>query len=73
VVCFRYVGGSGDLDELNREILGRVIRRERVYISNAFIDRKFALRACIVNHGTTGDDVKLIVSEVLAAAREAGA
>ena len=72
-VCFRYVGGSGDLDAMNREILGRVIRRGRVYISNTIIDSKFALRACIVNHRTTGDDVKLIVSEVLAAAREAGA
>ena len=70
-VCFRYVGGSGDLDALNRETLGRVIRRGRVYISNAIIESKFALRACIVNHRTTGDDVKLIVSEVLAAAREA--
>jgi hypothetical protein len=66
-------GGSGDLDALNREILGRVIRRGRVCISNAIIDNKFALRACIVNHRTTGDDVKVIVSEVLAAAREAGA
>jgi aromatic-L-amino-acid decarboxylase len=72
-VCFRYVGSSGDLDALNREILVRVIRRGRVYISNTIIDSKFALRACIVNHRTTGDDVKLIVSEVLAAAREAGA
>ena len=70
-VCFRYVGGSGDLDAVNRETLGRVIRRGRVYISNAIIESKFALRACIVNHRTTGDDVKLIVSEVLAAAREA--
>ncbi len=72
-VCFRYVGSPGDLDALNREILVRVIRRGRVYISNTIIDSKFALRACIVNHRTTGDDVKLIVSEVLAAAREAGA
>jgi len=72
-VCFRYVGSSGDLDALNREILVRVIRRGRVYISNTIIESKFALRACIVNHRTTGDDVKLIVSEVLAAAREAGA
>jgi glutamate/tyrosine decarboxylase-like PLP-dependent enzyme len=72
-VCFRYVGGSGDLDAMNREILRRVIRRGGIYISNATIDSKFALRACIVNHRTTGADVKLIVSEVLAAAREAGA
>jgi aromatic-L-amino-acid/L-tryptophan decarboxylase len=72
-VCFRYVGGSGDLDALNRAILVRVIRRGRVYISNAMINGKFALRACIVNHRTTGDDVTLIVSEVLAVAREASA
>jgi aromatic-L-amino-acid decarboxylase len=72
-VCFRFVSSSGDLDALNREILPRVIRRGRVYISNANIDGKFALRACIVNHRTTEDDVKLIVSEVLAAAHDAGA
>jgi glutamate/tyrosine decarboxylase-like PLP-dependent enzyme len=72
-VCFRHVGGSGHLDVVNREILGRVIRRGRVYISNATINGKFALRACIVNHRTSEDDVKLIVSEVLVAAHEAGA
>lgn len=35
-VYFRYVGGSGDLDSLNRGMLDRVIRRGRV--SNAFLD-----------------------------------
>jgi aromatic-L-amino-acid/L-tryptophan decarboxylase len=67
-VCFRYTGAGGDLDALNREILARVIRRGRVYISNATIYGKFALRACIVNHRTTEDDVRFVVSEVLAAA-----
>lgn len=69
-VCFRYAGAAGDLDALNRSILTNVIRRGRVYISNATIDGKFALRACIVNHRTTEDDVKAIVSEVLAVASE---
>jgi glutamate/tyrosine decarboxylase-like PLP-dependent enzyme len=69
-VCFRYAGGSGDLDSLNRSILARVIRRGRVYISNATIGGKFALRACIVNHRTTDEDVKAVVSEVVAAAAE---
>jgi aromatic-L-amino-acid/L-tryptophan decarboxylase len=72
-VCFRYVDAAGNLDSLNREILARVIRRGRVYISNATIDGKFALRACIVNHRTTEDDVKSVVSEVLAAAAEIAA
>jgi aromatic-L-amino-acid/L-tryptophan decarboxylase len=69
-VCFRYLGAPGDLDSVNRSILARIIRRGRVYISNATIGGKFALRACIVNHRTTEEDVKAVVSEVLAAAGE---
>jgi glutamate/tyrosine decarboxylase-like PLP-dependent enzyme len=71
-VCFRYVGGDGDLDALNRSILTRVVRRGHVYISNAMIHNKFALRACIVNHRSTEDDVRSVVSEVLASADEMG-
>jgi glutamate/tyrosine decarboxylase-like PLP-dependent enzyme len=68
-VCFRYVGGTNS-DVLNRSILSRVVRRGRVYISNAVIHDQFALRACIVNHRSTEDDVRSVVSEVLAAADE---
>jgi aromatic-L-amino-acid/L-tryptophan decarboxylase len=71
-VCFRYTASSSDpmslnLDDLNRRILDRVIRRGRVYLSNATIHGHFALRACIVNHRTTEPDVHAIVTEVLAA------
>jgi aromatic-L-amino-acid/L-tryptophan decarboxylase len=69
-VCFRFRGAEGDLDALNRAILHRVTLRGRVYLSNAVIHGKFALRACIVNHRTTEADVREIVSEVLAAADE---
>jgi aromatic-L-amino-acid/L-tryptophan decarboxylase len=74
-VCFRYIASSGDpspfdLDDLNRRILDRVIRRGRVYLSNATIQGHFALRACIVNHRTTETDVHAIVTEVLAAAAD---
>jgi glutamate/tyrosine decarboxylase-like PLP-dependent enzyme len=56
-VCFRYVGdhggsaedGSRNLDGLNATILAKVIERGRVYLSNASIRGKFALRACFVN------------------------
>jgi aromatic-L-amino-acid/L-tryptophan decarboxylase len=68
-VCFRYVGGANS-DALNRSILSRVVQRGRVYISNAVIHDQFALRACIVNHRSTVDDVLSVVSEVLAAADE---
>lgn len=67
-VCFRYSAAQGDLNGLNAAILKEVIRRGRIYISNATIDGKFALRACIVNHRSTEADVKAVVSEVVAAA-----
>lgn len=69
-VCFQYIGGGREIDALNSSILNRVARRGRVYISNAIIHDKFALRACIVNHRSTEDDVLCIVSEVLAAAED---
>jgi aromatic-L-amino-acid/L-tryptophan decarboxylase len=67
-VCFRYKDAAGDLNEFNRAILMRVTQRGRVYLSNALIHGHFALRACVVNHRTTEDDVRAVVSEVLAAA-----
>ncbi|MFL6427462.1 MAG: pyridoxal phosphate-dependent decarboxylase family protein [Acidobacteriaceae bacterium] len=69
-VCFRYTEAAGDLNKLNRTILDRVVRRGRVNLSNASLDGKFALRACIVNHRATEEDVRSIVAEVLAAAGE---
>lgn len=63
-VCFRHRVKS------NEAILKRVIERGRVYLSNATIHGRFALRACFVNHRTRPEDVQEIVSEVVAAAGE---
>jgi len=71
-VCFRHVGRGGlsedELNALNLAILARVVARGRVYLSNASLRGKFALRACIVNHRTTDADIDSVISEVLAAA-----
>jgi aromatic-L-amino-acid decarboxylase len=69
-VCFRYLGKSGDRNALNQAILDRVVRRGRVYISNAKIGDAFALRACIVNHRSTKEDIRSVIDEVLASAEE---
>jgi aromatic-L-amino-acid/L-tryptophan decarboxylase len=71
-VCFRYrpQAAAANADRINAAILRRVIERGRVYLSNATIGGRFALRACFVNHRTTEADVGEIVPEVLAAARE---
>ena len=71
-VCFRYRGRipESDSDRLNAAILKRLIERGRVYLSNASIAGRFALRACFVNHRTADSDVAAIVPEVLAAGRD---
>ena len=72
-VCFRHrseKGHTADADRLNAAILRRVIERGHVYLSNATLGGRFALRACITNHRTTEADVAQIVTEVLAAADE---
>jgi len=71
-VCFRYVSGStaNATDEVNRTILQRIVRRGKVFLSNASLSGNFALRACFVNHRTTTADVEQVVDEVLAIGRE---
>jgi aromatic-L-amino-acid decarboxylase len=68
-VCFRWTGDDEEvLNRRNEEILRRVTTSGRVALSNATIQGKFALRACIVNHRTTDDDMHEVIREVLAAA-----
>jgi glutamate/tyrosine decarboxylase-like PLP-dependent enzyme len=70
-VCFRWRGDElGSIDQQNAEILDRVNRRGKVYLSNATVRGNFVLRACITNHRTTDDDVAAVIEEVLAAASE---
>ena len=73
ICCFRYVPARGlsdaELDRLNEDIMGRVQKGGRVYLSNATVSGRFALRACITNFRTTEADI----DETVKAVREAGA
>lgn len=72
-VCFRFLPRPGlglDADVMNQKILQRVVRRGKVFLSNASIHGKFSLRACFVNHRTTQHDVEQIIAEVLAVGRK---
>ena len=75
-VCFRHRGGGQlaeeDRNRFNATLLKRVVDRGRVYLSNASLRGRFALRACIVNHRTKKSDLECVISEVLAAAEEIG-
>jgi aromatic-L-amino-acid decarboxylase len=74
-VCFRYVPkdqptSEDRLNQLNQKILPKVVRRGRVFLSNATIKADFALRICVVNHRATRADLDEVVNEVLAVGRE---
>jgi len=73
-VCFRHIVRANTSEQernnFNLMLLKKIVSRGRVYLSNAELKGKFCLRACIVNHLTTNDDVDLIVPEVLSAASE---
>jgi len=73
-VCFRYLVRPDTSEEernrFNTALMKRIVRRGRVYLSNALLEGKFCLRVCIVNHLTKDSDIDAVVPEVLAAARE---
>ena len=74
ICCFRYVPASSrsragsQLDELNSQIMNSIQRGGRAYVSNATLNGKFALRACITNFRTTRADIKTTLEII----REAG-
>jgi glutamate/tyrosine decarboxylase-like PLP-dependent enzyme len=73
-VCFRHIVRADASEEernaFNLALLKRMIRRGKVYMSNAELKGKFCLRACIVNHLTKDSDIDAVVHEVLETARE---
>jgi glutamate/tyrosine decarboxylase-like PLP-dependent enzyme len=76
ICCFRYVprelvGNDDELNKLNEEILGVVQTGGRAYVSNATVNGKFALRACITNFRTTKADVEQTIDVVRNAAKTA--
>jgi glutamate/tyrosine decarboxylase-like PLP-dependent enzyme len=71
ITTFRYVpsdlsGTQGDagveqyLDELNEQLLDALQRGGEIFVSNAVIGGRYALRACIVNFNTTAADVEAV-------------
>jgi len=53
------------LDALNRELLDRLQRGGELFVSNAVIGGRYALRACIVNFHTTSADVRAVPGVVV--------
>jgi hypothetical protein len=56
------------LDQLNERVMEMVQKGGRAYLSNATVNGKFALRACITNFRTTKADIEQTIAAVRAAA-----
>jgi glutamate/tyrosine decarboxylase-like PLP-dependent enzyme len=79
IATFRYVPpgvGAGSerseeyLNALNYELLTRIQNSGEAYVSNAVVNGKFALRACIVNFRTTAADIDALPELVIRLGRE---
>ncbi|MFN7976957.1 MAG: aminotransferase class V-fold PLP-dependent enzyme [Vicinamibacterales bacterium] len=57
------------LDQVNRTLLDRLQRGGELFVSNAVVDGRYALRACLVNFQTTDDDVRTVPAIVVREAR----
>ncbi len=77
ICCFRYVpqkfkGNDDELNRLNEQIMAVVQKGGRAYLSNATVNGKFALRACITNFRTTKADIEQTIEVVRDAAKQLG-
>ena len=69
IATFRYVPGDlpdgvdreDYLQRLNQELLSRVERSGEAFLSNAMVNGRFALRACIVNFRTSRADIEALL------------
>ena len=64
---------EGYLDALNNELLNRIQNSGEAYLSNAVVNGKFALRACIVNFRTTRLDIEALPPLIVRLGRETDA
>lgn len=79
ITTFRFVPADIDasdvsvneyLNKLNLELLTRLQNSGEFYLSNAVINQKYALRACIVNFRTSVSDIEALPPFVIEAGRE---
>jgi len=64
------VSDEAYLNNLNEEILNRLQKGGEVFVSNAIVDSKYVLRACIVNFRTTLSDVEALADIVVRLGKE---
>lgn len=75
IATFRYIpAGKPDdaayLNDLNERLLNVLQQEGEVFLSNAVVNEKYCLRACIVNFRTTEKDIREVIDIIAAAGRK---
>jgi glutamate/tyrosine decarboxylase-like PLP-dependent enzyme len=70
ITTFRYIPKSNSLTEkglnkLNEELVNHIQKSGEAFLSNAVIDGKYCLRACVVNFRTTAKDIDALIGIVV--------
>lgn len=81
IACFRYVppGLAGRveaeerLNRLNERLMAELQWSGRVFPSNAVLDGRFAIRACVVNYRTEAEDMDALVEATVRLGRQLAA
>jgi aromatic-L-amino-acid decarboxylase len=69
IVCFRFApaplrGDEEKLNELNKRLLEAVQLGGNAFLSSTTINGAFCLRACVINHRSTEEDIDFLVAHV---------
>lgn len=68
--CDKNIENKEDcLNKLNEEILNELQSEGEVFISNAIVNKKYCLRACIVNFRTSKKDIHEIIEIIIRVGR----
>lgn len=70
VIAFRLKADAADSDRLNEELMNRVNRRGRVFLSSTRLDGRYTIRLCVLSFRTHMDRVRDAVEAVQAEAAE---
>lgn len=67
ITTFRYLPTTvgADVDAVNEEILSRLQAGGEAFVSNAVVDGRFLLRACVVNFRSTAEDMREVARVVV--------
>ena len=68
VIAFRLKADAVDSDRLNEELMNRVNRRGRVFLSSTRLDGRYTIRLCVLSFRTHMDRVRDAVEALQAEA-----